>query len=122
MLGGFAWYQAQPGQPPTLHYFAPDDLAWQDLEQGYADWLYAVLTGSLTRFYESLRWPEWTTEVAALTLVQGIHTWPLPCSIEGRDLSTVSRRAISTTELVSFHHELARQLEGHEGQFTVKIV
>lgn len=111
VLGGqFAWLQRSTGAPPTVHYFGPDDLAWQDLEQGYADWLHAVVAGSLSRFYDTLRWPGWAREVSALELDQGIHTWPPPSAVEGGDLSIVSRKAIPMTELVSFHHELARQL------------
>ncbi|WP_323373404.1 DUF2625 family protein [Plantactinospora alkalitolerans] len=50
-----------------MHYFAPDELDWQDLEQGYADWLHAMLAGSMTRFYDTLRWPGWKAKVAALS-------------------------------------------------------
>ncbi len=62
-----------------------------------------MLTGSLTGFYEQLRWPGWVDEVAATRLDQGIHAWPPPWTAEGKDLSTVSRQAISMAELVSFH-------------------
>jgi hypothetical protein len=111
VLGGqFAWTPAEPGAPPRIHYFGPDDLGWLDLGQGYTDWLYAVLAGSLTQFYDTLRWPDWETEVAALGLDQGIHAWPPPSTVEGKDLSKVSRKAVSMAELVSFHHEMARQL------------
>ncbi len=111
VLGGqFAWVPARSGVPPTVHYFAPDDLGWQDLGQGYADWLYAVLAGSLTWFYDTLRWPGWESEVAAVPLDCGIHTWPPPFTVEGKDLSVASRKVIPFTELVSFHHEMARQL------------
>lgn len=111
VLGGqFAWAPATPGTAPTIHYFAPDDLGWLDLEQGYADWLHSVLAGSLTQFYESLRWPGWEAEVAALRLDEGVHTWPPPSTVEGEDLSKASRKAVPMAELVSFHHEMARQL------------
>ncbi|GAA3964599.1 DUF2625 domain-containing protein [Actinomadura viridis] len=111
VLGGqFAWVPAEPGVPPTVHYFGPDDLGWLDLEQGYADWLYAVLAGSLTQFYDTLRWPGWETEVASLGLDEGIHTWPPPSTVEGKDLFKASRKAVPMAELVSFHHEMARQL------------
>lgn len=111
VLGGqFAWFPAEPEATPTIHYFGPDDLDWFDLGQGYADWLYAVLAGSLTQFYDTLRWNGWETEVAATDLDQGIHTFPPPWSKEGKDLSKVSRKATPMKELVSFHHDTARQL------------
>ncbi|GAA4980510.1 DUF2625 family protein [Actinopolymorpha pittospori] len=111
VLGGqFAWVPAEPGAPPTVHYFAPDTLDWLDLEQGYAAWLHAVLTGSLTQFYDALRWPGWETEVAALGLSEGIHTWPPPSTVQGQDLANASRKAVPMAELIYFHHELAKQL------------
>jgi hypothetical protein len=104
VLGGqFAWVPGKPGKPPTVHYFGPDELDWQDREQGYGDWLYAMLAGSMTQFYDTLRWPGWEAEVAALSLAQGIHTWPPPSTVEGQDLGAASRRAIPMTELTGFH-------------------
>ncbi|WP_319463761.1 DUF2625 family protein [Micromonospora sp. RTP1Z1] len=110
MGGQFAWVHAQPGARPTVHYFGPDDLGWLDLEQGYADWLYAVIAGSLTSFYDNLRWPGWEEEIMALALDQGISAWPPPFTKEGKDLSAVSRKAIPLSEAVSFYQDAARQL------------
>jgi Protein of unknown function DUF2625 len=110
MGGQFAWLQAEPGVRPTVHYFGPEDLAWQDLELGYGDWLEAMLAGALTGFYQGLRWPGWEAEVAAVALDQGIHTVPPPWTREGKDLSAVSRKPIPLAELVSVHRDTARQL------------
>ena len=122
VLGGqFAWVPPEPGTRPTIHYFGPDDLGWQDLEQGYADWLYAVLSGSLTRFYDTLRWPAWEAEVARLSLAEGIHAWPPPSTVEGKDLGTVSRTPVPMTELVWFLHDMSRQLGEYSGPFRVQI-
>jgi Protein of unknown function DUF2625 len=95
-----------------VHYFGPDDLGWQDLEQGYAEWLHAMLAGSMTEFYTNLRWPGWEAEVANVRLDEGIHTWPPPWTAEGKNLATVSRRAIPLAELLAFHQDTARQLNG----------
>ncbi|AYF27853.1 hypothetical protein CSH63_10465 [Micromonospora tulbaghiae] len=110
MGGQFAWLQAEPAVRPTVHYFGPEDLAWQDLELGYGDWLEAMLTGALTGFYEGLRWPGWEAEVAGVALDQGISAWPPPWTREGKDLSAVSRKPILLAELVSVHQDAARQL------------
>ncbi|MEU0793834.1 DUF2625 family protein [Amycolatopsis sp. NPDC005961] len=112
VLGGMYVWATNPAGRPTIHYFGPDLLEWQDLEQGYADWLHAVLAGSLDRFYENLRWPGWENEVGAVAANQGIHTFPPPWSKEGHDLSTVSRAVVALPELVSFHQDAARQLAG----------
>jgi hypothetical protein len=118
VLGGqFAWVPAKPGKRPTIHYFGPDLLEWQDLEQGYADWLYHVLNGSLTSFYETLRWPEWEAEVAGLGLDQGIYAYPPPWSVQGKDLSNSTRKPVPMGELVAFHHDTAKWINsGTEGK------
>lgn len=111
VLGGqFTWGQSAVDTPPTIHYFGPDTLDWQDLEVGYQDWLHSALTGSLNLFYETLRWPGWETEVAACPLNQGIHTWPPPSTVQGEDLATASRKPISMTELTSYYAGTTWQL------------
>ncbi|MEU4479371.1 DUF2625 family protein [Micromonospora sp. NPDC023966] len=110
MGGQFVWSQAEPGVRPTVHYFGPEDLAWQDLELGYGDWLEAMLAGAMTQFYEGLRWAGWEAEVASVALDQGISAWPPPWTREGKDLSAVSRKPIRLAELVSVHQDAARQL------------
>ena len=111
VLGGqFAWIPSRPGIAPTVHYFGPDTLDWQDLGQGYTDWLYAVLAGSLTGFYETLRWPGWPDEVGALPPDQGITVYPPPWSREGRDLSTTARSPVPLIQLAGYYQDTARQL------------
>ncbi|MDG4825499.1 DUF2625 family protein [Asanoa sp. WMMD1127] len=111
VLGGqFTWSRARPQARPTIHYFGPEDLALDDLEVGYAEWLDAMLGGALTAFYSAVRWPGWEDEVLAVPPDQGISLWPPPWTSEGKDLSAVSRRPIPLAELVSAHADLARQL------------
>ncbi|WP_233629541.1 DUF2625 family protein [Amycolatopsis sp. WAC 04197] len=112
VLGGVYAWSVKPAGQPTVHYFGPDALAWEDLELGYAGWLNAMLSGSLDEFYETLRWPGWRDEVGAVPDDKGIHTFPPPWSKEGKDLSTVSRKVVPLAELVSFHQDAARQLNG----------
>ncbi|GAA2391020.1 DUF2625 family protein [Dactylosporangium salmoneum] len=111
MGGEFVWRQgeAEDGRP-TIHYFAPDTLRWEDLTLGYTDWLYAMLGGALDQFYLSWRWTGWRDEVAACPLDNGIHTWPPLFSKEGKDIESCSRHAVPMRELVSVKHDTADQL------------
>lgn len=107
VLGGvFAW------APKTMLYFAPDSLRWEDVDDGYGSWLNAMLRGAMDRFYEDVRWPGWTEDVAAIGLDQGIHTAPPLFTREGKDVAAVSRRPVSLAELISVHRDMARQLDG----------
>jgi hypothetical protein len=80
------------------------------LEVGYGEWLASMLSGALTAFYKSLRWPGWQTEVTSVALDHAIVTFPPPWSRDGKDLSSVARKPIRLRELVSFHQDTARQL------------
>jgi hypothetical protein len=101
VLGGqFAW-TATAGSTPTIQYFAPDTLRWEDCELGYGDWLGAMIGGGIAGFYETLRWSGWVEEVATCRLDQALQTWPPPWTREGKDLDIVSRRPISMSEAMS---------------------
>jgi Protein of unknown function DUF2625 len=71
-----------------------------------------MLAGGVTQFYENLRWPGWEGEVAALSLDQGITTYPPLSTVEGRDLSVAARTPAPMTEVIAFHRELARFYAG----------
>jgi hypothetical protein len=111
ILGGeFVWRQGESEGKPTIHYFAPDTLRWEDLTLGYTDWLYAMLAGAADRFYLSWRWPGWRDEVAACPLDAGISTMPPLFAQDGRDIGGVSRRPVAMAELLGVKHDMADQL------------
>lgn len=93
----------------TVAYFAPDELAWEDLELGYSDFLGAMLTSDLDEFAGELRWNGWRAIAATTSLDHGISAWPPPWTLEGRG-GAVSRKAVPMTELCSLQFEMARQL------------
>lgn len=101
VLGGqFAW-AASDGSKPTIQYFAPDTLRWEDCERGYGDWLAAMLGGGMAGFYENLRWRGWAEETAACQLDQAIDVLPPLWTTEGRDIDAASRRPIPMSEAMS---------------------
>ena len=106
VLGGFfAWFD----QPRSIHYFAPDNLEWEDLGFGYSDWLALVLSERLASFYGPLRWDGWEAEVASLRGDQALSVYPpLATRAEGPR----SRRAVPVDELWRLHTALGRQLSG----------
>jgi hypothetical protein len=113
MGGEFVWRQGDttaPGGPPTIHYFAPDTLSWEDLRLGYTDWLYGMLGGALDQFYLSWRWPGWQDEVAECPLDAGLSTYPPLFAKDARDVADASRQPVPMTELVSVLHDYADRL------------
>lgn len=63
----------------------------------------------MTETFDSLRWPGWVAEIETLDPDQGIALYPPPFSVEGRDPSKVSRRAVPITELFGFYQDAASQ-------------
>ena len=100
VLGGqFAWVPT--GGKPTIRYFAPDTLRWDDCEMGYGHWLAAMIGGGLTGFYETLRWHGWAEDIAGYRLDQAVSLWPPPWTKEGKDLNAVARRPVPMSEVMS---------------------
>ena len=91
-------------------YFAPDALRWESLDIGHGEFVHAMIGGAVTQFYEEMRWPGWAADCEALALDDGFALWPPPFSVEGRDLATVSRRAVPIAELFAFYDDAADQL------------
>ncbi|WP_432831178.1 DUF2625 family protein [Dactylosporangium sp. CA-092794] len=110
MGGEFVWRQGESDGKPTIHYFAPDTLRWEDLTLGYTDWLYAMLAGAVDQFYRSWRWPGWRDEVAQCPLDAGLGTAPPLFSREARELDRMSRRPVPMLELIGTKHDMADQL------------
>ena len=86
--------------PGEVCYFGPDTLTWEGLGGGYSAFLAAALSGGLEEVFEGLRWPGWQNEVAAVELSQGISLYPPPSTVEGSDVSKVSRSVVSIGELL----------------------
>jgi hypothetical protein len=70
----------------------------------------------MTVTFDSLRWPGWEEEVESLDPDQGIALYPPPFSVEGRDPSKVSRRAVPIAELFGFYEDAAAQLGWARGR------
>lgn len=87
-------------EPGEVCYFGPDTLTWDGLGGGYSAFLAAVLGGGLDVVFDSLRWPGWQEEVAALTPDQGILLYPPPSTVEGKDVSKVTRSVVPIGQLL----------------------
>ncbi len=115
---------ALPADPGEVCYFAPDSLQWERMGFGHADFVLWSLSDRLALFNEHLRWPGWETEVAALSLADGISLYPPPFTTDGEDISQVSRRPVPIAELLTYWEDAGQQLaDVADGQqFSVNVV
>jgi hypothetical protein len=111
VLGGFFAIDggAFGGKPGHVWYLAPDTLDWECLDRGHADWLHWALTGDLQKFYETMRWPGWEAEVAALAPTHGLSIYP-PLWAQGPSLAERKRAPVPVEELWGSQLEFRRQL------------
>jgi hypothetical protein len=94
----------------NVFYFAPDSLAWEDLEMGHGDFVHWCCEGNLQGFYESMRWPGWEAESETVSGDQALHLYPPPWTKEGSDVSRVSRRIVPVHEVWTMQQDFVRQL------------
>jgi hypothetical protein len=99
------------GKPGRVHYFSPDSLEWEDTELGHSDFVSWAFEGDLATFYESMRWPGWEKDVAAMGGDQALSIVP-PMWTEGDTLAITmrERRAVPTKELWLLQQQFAKAL------------
>ena len=125
-IGGFFAINSGvfPGKPGSIYYMAPDTLRWEDLSIGYTQLVQWAVKGEMPKFYESMRWPGWETEVSTLTGDHGFFIYPPLWTNPTLSIAERSRRIIPITELWKFEQEMARRTEGLKdgASITVKVV
>lgn len=113
VLGGFFLLDGGAlGRPGGVHHFAADTLDFHDLGVGHGGWLQWVLTGDTAAYYAPLQWRGWEEEVAGLEWSRGLHLYPPPWSVEGRDVGAASRRPVPLVELWGMAVEQRKKLHG----------
>jgi len=115
VVGGFFALNggAFDGATGEVFYFAPDTLRWEALKDiGYSEFIAWSLSPRLSRFYESLRWPGWESEVGSLSPNQALSFYPPLWTKEGKDASKCSRKPCPVNEIFSLNVvEFPRQLQ-----------
>lgn len=88
----------------AVHYFAPDSLEWEPMKGiGYSAFIAWACEGDIPQFYNSMRWPGWEAEAAALHGDSVIHLWPPLYTKEGADPSKVHRGIVPVAEAFLLH-------------------
>jgi uncharacterized protein DUF2625 len=104
VLGGFfAINGGGLGEGPrNVFYFAPDSLAWEDMEMGYSDFIQWCLSGDVKQFYGDYRWAGWEAEVLSMAGDRGYFIFP-PIWMTGPPISERRRGTVPMAELYGLH-------------------
>jgi hypothetical protein len=116
IIGGFFALNggAFAGPMAEVFYFAPDTLRWEPLTgMGYTEFLNWSFNSNLDKFYGSLRWPGWQTEVSALSGDEALSIYPPLFTKEGKNIADCSRRRCPVSEIyalnvIEFPKQLSR--------------
>ena len=94
-----------------MHYYAPDSLAWEGIDQSYSEWLHGMLDDDMNNFYAENRWKGWEREAAETGFDDGIAIEPGLWTDEGRPIEKTSRKAVSMPALWALEQEASRHLD-----------
>jgi hypothetical protein len=115
VVGGFYALNGGAFGPGTgqVFYLAPDTLCWEPMnDMGYSEFLVWSFGPHLARFYESMHWEGWESEVSSLRGDQSFSFYPFLWTKEGKDITRCSRKPCSIAEVFSLNLiEFPRQLK-----------
>lgn len=93
-----------------VYYFAPDTLEFEPLDLTYTEFLNFCFNNNLEKFYKDYRWKNWKDDVAKLKGDQVYNFFPNLGTQEGKDMSKVSKKAISAEEQYNLNINFRKQL------------
>jgi len=102
VVGGFYALNGGAFGPETgkIFYFAPDTLRWESMNNmDYSELLVWALGDKLSRFYASLGWDGWESEVSFMGGDSALSVYPFLWSKEAKDIARSSRKACPIEEV-----------------------
>lgn len=94
----------------NVYYLSPDNLKWESLERGYSDFLDLCFNGDLNQFYNGLMWDGWLRDAKNITDDQAVSFYPFLWTKEGKNVNTVSRKAVAVEEVYQLKMDMQQQL------------
>lgn len=100
VIGGFFAINggAFPGKLGNVFYLAPDTLEWEDLDKSYSDTFYWALMGDLDKFYGTMMWQGWESDISNIVGDLGILVYP-PFWSSALTTTPKSRKTVPMVEL-----------------------
>ncbi|PTM53239.1 DUF2625 family protein [Desmospora activa] len=101
VLGGFFALNGGgvSGTVGKIVYLAPDTLEWEALDLTYPQFIDWAMTGDIKKFYQPFYWTGWEQDVQSLHGDQGYSFYPFLWTREGKNIESVSRKAVPIAEL-----------------------
>lgn len=112
LFGGYFAINAGAFGPETgkIFYLAPDTLQWENLEVGYSEFLYWLLTGPIEDFYQAFDWSTRDEDTAHVDANHTLSFVPFPWTQEGHDIALCDKRIVPVGEHYALTVEMMGQL------------
>lgn len=85
-----------------VYYYAPDALAWENMDVGYTEFLQWCFAGQTEKFYQDYRWEGWEREVSGLGGDQAFSIYPFPFAA-GEPIAKRHRGVVPIAELYDLY-------------------
>ena len=92
----------------NIGYFAPDCLAFEDMEIRFGQFLYWCLQGDTDTFYIDYRWTNWQEDVSRLKPDEGVAFYPFLWA-QAESLESRKRTVIPINEIIGLELDFYRQ-------------
>ena len=92
----------------NIGYFAPDCLAFEDMEIHFNQFLYWCLHGDTDTFYIDYRWANWQADVSKLKLDEGVAFYPFLWA-RAESLESRKRAVIPINEIIGLELDFYKQ-------------
>lgn len=94
----------------NIYFNSPDSLDWEPLGIDYSQFLLFCFEHDLNDFYEGLRWKNWQEDVIKLHHDSTYIFTPYLWAKEGKEINTVTRKAVSAIEAYNVNMEIKSTL------------
>lgn len=112
VIGGFYLLNGGGLGPDVgkVYYFAPDNLKYEPLDLTYTQFLMFCFNNDLQDFYLDYRWTSWKEDIAKINGDQVFNFYPPLWTKEGKNMTTVARKAVPIEEEYRLHLQFRKQL------------
>lgn len=94
-----------------VYYFAPDTLAWENLEMTYSEFLLFCFSKQVDGFYDSLKWKSFEKDFAKSDSNSAFSFYPYLFTIEGKNIEETSKKLVPVAELWTLYNDLQKQFD-----------
>lgn len=88
----------------TVQYFAPDTLAWEDLQMNYEQFIKWAVKGKIDKFYQPFLWNGADEVLSKVSPDEGVFVYPFFWAKEC-DINTATKKIVPFREILDINYQ-----------------